>query len=56
MGGDYWVDGDPGRTNNDTIDHFNAGLEQLVAYAKNSGRVTLVDSGVSQSDLADGVP
>jgi hypothetical protein len=31
IGGDYWEDGDPTRTNNDTYRIFNQGLEQLVA-------------------------
>ena len=38
-GGDLWtVDRDPSRTNNQTVDQFNAGLERIVVVALDLGR------------------
>ncbi|MBB1498443.1 carbohydrate-binding domain-containing protein [Paracoccus sp. MC1862] len=55
--GDIWAaDGDPGRTNNDTIRAFNEGLERMVAEGYGALGVTLVDSGVTTAGLSpDGV-
>ena len=57
VGGDIWsADGDPGRTNNDTIRAFNEGLERMVADSYGALGVTLVDSGVTTAGLSsDGV-
>lgn len=57
VGGDIWAaDGDPGRTNNDTIRAFNEGLERMVADTYGALGVTLVDSGVTSAGLSsDGV-
>ncbi|MFD1912644.1 DUF3131 domain-containing protein [Halodurantibacterium flavum] len=43
LGGDYWEDGDPTRTNNDTIRLFNEGLAQLVETQYGALGVRLVD-------------
>lgn len=55
--GDIWAaDGDPSRTNNDTIRAFNAGLERLVDDKYGALGVTLVNSGVTSAGLSsDGV-
>lgn len=56
VGGDYWEDGDPSRTNNDTIRIFNEGLEALVADRFGALGVTLVDSNTTEAHRsADGV-
>ncbi len=56
VGSDRWADGDPTRTNNDTIEAFNEGLEQLVADKYGALGVTLVDPGLTTADLSsDGV-
>ncbi len=56
VGGDIWADGDPSRTNNDTIEAFNAGLERMVAETYGARGVTLVNSGVTSAGLSsDGV-
>jgi lysophospholipase L1-like esterase len=56
ISGDYWEDGDPTRTNNDTIGLFNEGLEELVAGSYGALGVTLVDSATTTHDRsADGV-
>jgi lysophospholipase L1-like esterase len=55
LGDDYWQDGDPLRTNNDTIAAFNAALDGLAAKYAGAG-VTLVDMRAGPSDLSpDGV-
>jgi lysophospholipase L1-like esterase len=56
IGGDFWEDGDPSRTNNDTIRLFNEGLEDLVASTYGSLGVTLIDSTTTADDRSeDGV-
>ena len=56
IGGDYWEDGDPSRTNNDTIRLFNEGLEQMVATTYADLGVTLVTLEITASDRSpDGV-
>ncbi len=57
VGGDRWTaDDDPSRTNNDTIEAFNEGLEQLVADKYDGLGVTLVDPNLTTADLSsDGV-
>jgi hypothetical protein len=56
IGGDWWQDNDPTRTNNDTIRIFNEGLEQLVNGKYAGLGVTLVDDKASAADLStDGV-
>lgn len=56
VGGDYWDDGDPSRTNNDTVRIFNEGLEALVADRYLPLGVTLVESGTTEADRStDGV-
>lgn len=56
ISGDYWEDGDPSRTNNDTIRLFNKGLEDVVAGSYGAFGVTLVDSATTTHDRSsDGV-
>lgn len=55
IGGDWWEDNDPTRTNNDTIRIFNEGLETLVSKYADLG-VTLVSDDATRGDLStDGV-
>ena len=56
VGGDWWEDGDAGRTNNDTIRIFNNGLDQLVSEKFAARGVEVVDSNATLADLrSDGV-
>jgi lysophospholipase L1-like esterase len=57
VGGDIWsADGDPSRTNNDTIRAFNDGLARMVADTYDTRGVTLVNPGVTSAGLSsDGV-
>jgi hypothetical protein len=53
---DDWPDDDETRTNNDTINLFNEGLERLVAETYGVQGVTLVDSATASEDRSpDGV-
>lgn len=56
LGGDFWEDGDPSRTNNDTIEIFNIGLDRLVEAEYSRRGVHLVDMRATAADLApDGI-
>jgi Ca2+-binding RTX toxin-like protein len=56
VGGDFWEDDDPSRTNNDTIGIFNEGLEQLVATKYADFGVRVVDMQATAADLSpDGI-
>lgn len=56
VGGDFWEDNDPSRTNNDTIGIFNEGLEQIVANRYADFGVRVVDMQATAADLSpDGI-